>query len=108
MSVSLRPFGMWVVLEEIAPETVTKGGIALPDTAKRKSVEGRIVALGDEAAVKLRINPGARVFFVEGIGTKLRIGEKDRLLIQADDLYGVVEETAEPAQAEPLPGYVKS
>jgi chaperonin GroES len=87
----LRPFGSWVVVEAIAAPDKTKGGIHLPDVAKRKSVEGIVKALGPDAAAKLGCAAGSRVFFADGVGVELVVYERSVLLMQAEDLYGVAE-----------------
>jgi chaperonin GroES len=79
-------------------EEKTKGGIIIPDTAKEKSVEGKVVAVGkgklNEKAelVPLEVKSGDRVMFGKYAGTEIQIEGEDYLIMREDDLLAIIEE----------------
>jgi chaperonin GroES len=93
----IRPLYDRVVVSRIAEEEKTKGGIIIPDTAKEKPVEGKVLAVGsgrtleDGTLRKLDINVGDRVLFGKYSGTEVKIGGEDHLILREEDILGVVE-----------------
>jgi chaperonin GroES len=93
----IRPLYDRVVVSRIAEEEKTKGGIIIPDTAKEKPVEGKVLAVGsgrtleDGTVRKLDINVGDRVLFGKYSGTEVKIGGEDHLILREEDILGVVE-----------------
>jgi chaperonin GroES len=79
-------------------EEKTKGGIIIPDTAKEKSVEGKVVAAGKGKLnekgelVPLEVKPGDRVMFGKYAGTEIQIEGEDYLIMREDDLLAIIEE----------------
>jgi chaperonin GroES len=79
-------------------EEKTKGGIIIPDTAKEKSVEGKVVAVGKGKLnekgdlVALEVKPGYRVMFGKYAGTEIQIEGEDYLIMREDDLLAIIEE----------------
>jgi len=94
---TIRPLYDRVVVTRVAEEEKTKGGIIIPDTAKEKPVEGKILAVGagrvlDDGSVrKLDIQVGDRVLFGKYSGTEVSVGGEDLLILREDDILGVVE-----------------
>jgi len=80
----------------IAEEEKTKGGIIIPDSAKEKPVEGKVLAVGsgrvleDGTVRKLDINVGDRVLFGKYSGTEVQINGEEHLILREDDILGVV------------------
>ena len=93
----IRPLYDRVVVTRIAEEEKTKGGIIIPDTAKEKPVEGKVLAVGsgrtleDGTMRKLDIEVGDRVLFGKYSGTEVKIGGEDHLILREEDILGVVE-----------------
>jgi chaperonin GroES len=93
----IRPLYDRVVVSRIAEEEKTKGGIIIPDSAKEKPVEGKVLAVGsgktleDGTVRKLDISVGDRVLFGKYSGTEVKIGGEDHLILREEDILGVVE-----------------
>jgi chaperonin GroES len=93
----IRPLYDRVVVSRVAEEEKTKGGIIIPDTAKEKPVEGKVLAVGsgrtleDGTVRKLDINVGDHVMFGKYSGTEVKIGGEDHLILREEDILGVVE-----------------
>jgi chaperonin GroES len=91
-SIKLIPLGDRVVLKRADPESKTKGGIVLPDTAKDKPQKGEVIAVGDGhvrddgSRVSLTVKPGDDVIFSPYGGDEIRIGEEEYLLIRESDI----------------------
>ena len=93
----IRPLYDRVVVSRIAEEEKTKGGLYIPDSAKEKPLEGKVLAVGsgrtlDDGSIrKLDINVGDRVLFGKYSGTEVKIGGEDHLILREEDVLGVVE-----------------
>jgi chaperonin GroES len=93
----IKPLGDRVILEAVEKEETTASGIVLPDSAKEKPQEGRIVAVGagrvDENGnrVALEVNTGDLVIFSKYSGTEVKYGEKDYLILRESDILAVIE-----------------
>jgi chaperonin GroES len=93
----IRPLQDRIVVSRIADQEKTKGGIIIPDTAKEKPVEGKVLAVGngrileDGGVRKLDIKVGDRVLFGKYGGTEVTIDGEDLLILREDDVLGVVE-----------------
>jgi chaperonin GroES len=78
-------------------ETKTKGGIIIPDTAKEKPAEGKIVAAGngrlgeDGKRIPLEVKKGDRVLFSKYGGTEVKVGGEEYLIMREDDILGIIE-----------------
>ncbi len=86
-----------IVVSRIDSEEKTKGGIIIPDTAKEKPQEGRIVAVGpgkrDKAGriIPLDVKAGDRVLFTKWAGTEIKLDGKEWMIMKEDDILGVIE-----------------
>ena len=91
-----RPLHDRVALTRIEAEEKTAGGIIIPDTAKEKPQEGRIVAVGpggrDEAGqlIPLDVKVGDRVLFGKWSGTEVKLDGEDLLIMKESDIMGVI------------------
>jgi chaperonin GroES len=96
-SMKIRPLQDRVIVERLAEEGKTKGGIIIPDTAKEKPMEGKIIAVGkgktteDGKLVKLDVKAGDKVLFSKYAGTEVKIDGKEYLIMREDDILGVIE-----------------
>jgi len=91
----IRPLGERVLIEAITKEETTTSGIVLPDTAKEKPQEGKVVAVGnggwkDGQRIPLEIKPGDVVVFSKYAGTEFKFKGKDYLLMKESDIHAVI------------------
>jgi chaperonin GroES len=93
----LRPLQDRILVQRVKEEEKTKGGIIIPDTAKEKPIEGRVIAAGNGKLSEegKRITPelkqGDRILFGKYSGTEVKIEGEEYLIIREDDVLGVVE-----------------
>jgi chaperonin GroES len=91
----IRPLGDRVVIEPVAKEETTASGIVLPDTAKEKPQEGKVVAVGsghlkDGARTPLEVKEGDRVLFSKYAGTEIKFEGKELLIMRESDILAVL------------------
>ena len=83
----IKPLFDNVLVEPLETESSSPSGIIIPDSAKEKSQEGKIIAVGPDAGVKV----GDKVMYKEWGGTKIKIEGKEHLLIKEEDLLAVIK-----------------
>ena len=94
---NVKPLGDRVLVQAIEQDEVKKGGIIIPDTAKEKPQEGKVIALGtgkrddDGKLVPFTVKKGDRVLISKYGGTEIKIDGKDYLIMREDDILGVLE-----------------
>ena len=95
---NIRPLGDRVLVKRVEAEEKTAGGIILPDTAKEKPKEGRVIAVGegklqdDGTRSKLSVKKNDRVLFTSYAGTDVKIDGEELMIMREDDILGVIEE----------------
>ncbi len=93
----IRPLNDRVLVQRMEEETKTKGGIIIPDTAKEKPAEGKVVAVGngrlgdDGKRVALEVKKGDRVLFSKYGGTEVKVEGEEYLIMREDDMLGIIE-----------------
>ncbi|MFC4075282.1 co-chaperone GroES [Salinithrix halophila] len=92
----IKPLGDRVVLKAIEKEEKTASGIVLPETAKEKPQEGKVIAVGsgryeNGQKVGLEVNEGDRVIFSKYAGTEVKVGEEEFLILRESDILAVVD-----------------
>ncbi|MDY7036106.1 MAG: co-chaperone GroES [Thermodesulfobacteriota bacterium] len=93
----IRPLHDRVIVKRIEEEETTKGGIIIPDTAKEKPIEGRIVAAGAGKTLEngkkqpLEVKKGDRILFGKYAGTDIQIEGEEHLIMREDDIIAIVE-----------------
>ncbi|PID39855.1 MAG: co-chaperone GroES [Proteobacteria bacterium] len=93
----VRPLHDRVLVKRLAEEETTKGGIIIPDSAKEKPIEGKIVAVGNGKIMdngdvrKLDVKAGDRILFGKYSGTEIKIEGTEHLILREDEILGVVE-----------------
>ena len=93
----LRPLGDRVVIEPIPREDMTKSGIVLPDTAKEKPQEGKVLAVGpgafdnDGKRIAVDVTTGDKVLYAKYAGTEFKLDGEDLLIVAAKDILAIVE-----------------
>ena len=93
----LKPLADRVIIEVLAKEEKTKSGIVLPDTAKEKPQEGKVVAVGPgkvlESGQKVapEVKEGDKVIFSKYAGTEVKIDEKEYLILSERDVLAIIQ-----------------
>ena len=92
----IRPLQDRVIVKRIKEEEKTKGGIIIPDTAKEKPIEGKVIAVGngkltDKGDVrKVDVKVGDTILFGKYSGTEVKIDGEEHLILREDDILGVI------------------
>ena len=95
--VNIKPLADRVLIEPAEAEVKTASGIIIPDTAKEKPAEGKIVATGngrmgeDGKLLPMDVKVGDRVLFSKYGGTDVKIDGADYLILRQDDVLGIIE-----------------
>ncbi|MFQ5665501.1 MAG: co-chaperone GroES [Candidatus Binatia bacterium] len=93
----IRPLQDRVIVQRIEEEAKTKGGIIIPDTAKEKPQEGKIIAIGkgkineDGKVLPLSVKAGDKILFGKYAGTEVKLNGNEYLIMREEDILGVVE-----------------
>jgi chaperonin GroES len=93
----IRPLHDRVIIKRIKEEEVTKGGIIIPDTAKEKPSEGKVISVGNGKLLengtlkKLEVKAGDKVLFGKYAGTEVKIDGEEHLIMREDDIIAIVE-----------------
>ena len=94
---NLRPLGDRLIVEPIEQEEVTASGIVLPETAKEKPMQGKVVAAGpggrkeDGSRIAMDVKEGDKVLYAKYAGTEVKIGDKKYLIFRETDVLAIVE-----------------
>jgi chaperonin GroES len=97
MSLNLKPLGDRLIVEPIEQEEVTASGIVLPETAKEKPQQGKVLAVGpgrrDEAGkrIDMDVQEGDTVLFAKYSGTEVKLDGKKYLILKESDVLAVME-----------------
>ena len=93
----IKPLGDKVVIEPLEEEEKSAGGIILPDTAKKKPQEGKVVAVGpgkvldDGSRAEMAVKKGDRVVYAKYGGTEVTIDGTDYIILDQDSIYAIRE-----------------
>jgi len=94
---AIKPLGDRIVVRPLDPQEKTKSGLVLPDTAKEKPQEGKVIAVGkgrllDEGDVKpLEIKTGDRVLYGKYAGSEVSLEGEDYLILREEDILAIVQ-----------------
>jgi len=94
---AIRPLNDRVIVKRLDSETKTKGGIIIPDSAKEKPLEGKVIAAGkgkkDEkgVAIPLIVKKGDRALFGKYTGNEIKIDGEELVIIREEDILAVIE-----------------
>jgi chaperonin GroES len=94
---AIRPLHDRVLIQRVAEEQKTKGGIIIPDTAKEKPAEGKVIAVGtgrvqDDGKLRpLDVKKGDRVLFGKYSGTEVKVDGEELIIMREDDILCVIE-----------------
>jgi chaperonin GroES len=93
----ISPLHDRVVLERLDGEEVSKGGIIIPDSAKERPAEGKVLAVGpgkrgeDGKTLGMEVKKGDRVLFSKYAGTEVKVDGNDRIILREDEILAVIE-----------------
>lgn len=93
----LRPLQDRILVKRVEQENMTKGGIIIPDSAKEKPAEGKVIAVGngkmgeDGKRIIPDIKEGDRILFGKYAGTEIKIDGEEHLIMREDDVLGIIE-----------------
>ena len=92
-----RPLHDRILVKRVEEEEKTKGGIIIPDSAKEKPIEGKVIAVGngkrldDGKLAALEIKAGDRILFGKYSGTEIKVDGDEHLILREEDVLGVLE-----------------
>ena len=93
---NIRPLQDRVVIKRLSEEEKTKGGIIIPDTAKEKPSEGKVIAVGlgrvsdSGEKIPLEVKKGDKVLFGKYSGTEIKIDSEEHLILREEDILAVI------------------
>jgi chaperonin GroES len=93
----IKPLGDRILVKRIKEEERTKGGIIIPDTAKEKPQEGKVVAVGkgkyseEGKLIPIEVKAGDRILFGKYSGSEFKHEGEDLLILREDDILGIIE-----------------
>lgn len=93
----IRPLNDRILVKRLEEEEKTKGGIIIPDSAKEKPAEGKVIAVGQGKhndkgdLIPMQLKEGDRILFSKYGGTDVKLDGEDYLIMREDDVLGVVE-----------------
>jgi chaperonin GroES len=93
----IRPLHDRVLVERLEEKEVKKGGIIIPDTAKEKPQEGKVIAVGngkvgdDGKKIPLDVKAGDKILFGKYSGSDVKLDDKDYLILREEDVLAILE-----------------
>jgi len=96
MKTTVRPLSDRVLVKRMEPEQKVKSGIIIPDTAKEKPLEGKVVAIGagrlddNGKRVPLEVKAGDRVLIGKYIGTEVKIDDVEHVIVREEEILGII------------------
>jgi chaperonin GroES len=93
---NFQPLHDRVLVERLEEKNKTKSGIIIPDTAKEKPMEGKVVAVGSGArdekgnVIPLDVTVGSKILFAKWGGTEVKLEDKDYLIMKESDILGII------------------
>jgi len=93
----VRPLHDRIIVKRVEEESKSKGGIIIPDTAKEKPIEGKVVAVGtgkgrkDGSKLPMEVQVGDRILFATYAGTEVKVDGEEHLIMKEEDVLAVLE-----------------
>ena len=95
--IKVRPLNDRIIVKRVKEETKTKGGIIIPDSAKEKPLEGKVIAAGNGrilengSKIPLEVKKGDKILFSKYAGTEIKIDGVEYLMMREEDVLGIIE-----------------
>jgi chaperonin GroES len=96
MKTTVRPLSDRILVKRVEPEQKMKGGIIIPDTAKEKPLEGKVVAVGagrlddNGKRIALEVKAGDRILVGKYTGTEVKIDDVEHVIVKEEDILGII------------------
>ena len=96
MKTTVRPLSDRILVKRVEPEQKMKGGIIIPDTAKEKPLEGKVVAVGagrlddNGKRIALEVKAGDRILVGKYAGTEVKIDDIEHVIVREEDILGII------------------
>jgi chaperonin GroES len=93
----VKPLYDRLIVKRVEEKEVKTGGIIIPDSAKEKPMEGKVIAVGkgrvekDGTTIPLQVKVGDRILFGKYAGTEIKIEEKEHVILREDEVLGVIQ-----------------
>ena len=97
MKMKVKPLLDRVLVKRVDPEEKVKGGIIIPDTAKEKPMEGKVIAAGagrlddDGKRIPMEVKAGDRILFGKYAGTEIKIDDEEHIILREDEILGIIQ-----------------
>ena len=97
MKMKVKPLFDRVLVKRVDPEEKVKGGIIIPDTAKEKPMEGKVIAVGtgklddNGKRIPLEVKVGDRILFGKYAGTEIKIDDEEHIILPEHEILGIVQ-----------------
>ena len=97
MKTKMKPLFDRVLVKRVEAEEKVKGGIIIPDTAKEKPMEGKVIAVGagrldDEGKrIPMEVKSGDRILFGKYAGTEIKIDDDEHIILREDEILGIIQ-----------------
>jgi chaperonin GroES len=97
MKMKVKPLFDRVLVKRVDPEEKVKGGIIIPDTAKEKPMEGKVIAVGagrlddDGKRIPMEVKSGDRILFGKYAGTEIKIDDEEHIILREDEILGIIQ-----------------
>jgi len=96
MKTTVRPLSDRILVKRVEPEQKMKGGIIIPDTAKEKPLEGKVVAVGagrlddNGKRIALEVKAGDRILVGKYTGTEVKIDDVEHVIVREEEILGII------------------
>ena len=97
MKMKVKPLFDRVLIKRVEPDEKVKGGIIIPDTAKEKPMEGKVIAVGagrlddDGKRIPMEVKAGDRILFGKYAGTEIKIDDDEHIILREDEILGIIQ-----------------
>ena len=97
MGINLKPLGEKILIKRVEADDKTAGGIVLPDSAKEKPKEGKVIVLGEGkllengSRAKFQVKKGDKVLFTSYAGNEITVSDEEYILMSEEDILAVVD-----------------
>ena len=96
MKTTVKPLGDRILVKRVEPEQKAKSGIIIPDTAKEKPLEGKVIAVGagrlddNGKRIALDVKAGDRVLIGKYIGTEVKLDDVEHVIVREEEILGII------------------